>query len=116
MDPILVGAAGTYAVGSALALGAVAGRPAYLVTKAAVLWAAEKVVRLVVRVVRLARRPGFEKSASWWVDQHKVRPVARHRARGLARAALRRRARRIALATAVLVDELTLSARIGVAA
>jgi hypothetical protein len=73
MDPILVGAAGTYAVGSALALGAVAGRPAYLATKAAALWAAE-------RVLAAALRPRFDRSASWWVDQHRVRPVARHRA------------------------------------
>jgi hypothetical protein len=73
MDPILVGAAGTYAVGSALALGAVAGRPAYLATKAAALWAAE-------RVLAAALRPRFDRSASWWVDQHRVRPVARHAA------------------------------------
>jgi hypothetical protein len=64
-DPIIVGAAAVFAAGSALALGAVAGPPAYLIVKALVL------------------RLPFARSASWWVDQHQVRPVARHRvARG----------------------------------
>lgn len=74
MDPILAGAAGTFAAGSALALGAVAGRPAWLLVKAAALWAAE---RVLVRVLRLP----FDRSASWWVDAHRARPVRRHTAR-----------------------------------
>lgn len=78
MDPILAGAAGTFAAGSALALGAVAGRPAWLLTKAATLWAADKAATAVLRYVR---RPGFDRSASWWVDTHRARPVRRHAAR-----------------------------------
>lgn len=58
------------------------------------------------------RRLPFERSASWWVERHGVRPVARHRARGLVRAAVRRRVRRVVFAVAVLVDELTASSRL----
>lgn len=71
-------------------------------------------------------RPGrlpFVRSSSWWVDaagrtarpaRHRVRlawtdPAGRARA---VRASVRRRVRRVAIATAVLVDELTLSARL----
>lgn len=80
-----------------------------------------------VRAKRLARRlraraggPRFERSASWWVERHAARP-ARHRARGAwldpagraraVRTAVVRRARRVVVGVAALVDELTAPTR-----
>lgn len=79
MDPVLMGAAGIFAAGSALALGVVAGKPTWLICKAATLWAAE---RILLVALRLAEIRAFDRASAWWVDRdgRAARP-ARHAGR-----------------------------------